>query len=80
MKLNILSVLGDAIDKYGQSDKYQIASVVREWLEDCYGKNWRVTIGEIGTWQSAGPVFEDRYLGITETNLRWFITIFQQTP
>jgi hypothetical protein len=80
MRMNILNAINIAIDTYGKSEMYKIASDVKRWLETTSGKEWCVIIGERGRYQCASTYYDSKYLVVKELNLQWTIEIFQQIP
>jgi len=80
MRINILSTISTAINTYEESEKYKIATDVKNWLEATYGKKWCVTIGDIETFQSACSYYDSKFLAINEKDFGWFIQVFQQIP
>jgi hypothetical protein len=80
MRMNILSTINTAIDTYGSSEKYKIGKDIKAWLEATYGKKWVVVIGDAGKLQVNFSYYDNKCLQIRETNLNWWIDIFQQIP
>ncbi|CAF1354904.1 unnamed protein product [Rotaria sordida] len=80
MRINILSTINTSIDTRGSSNMFEIAQDVQKWLESTYGKGWTVVIYEIGHGRAALNYFDSKFLRIKETNLGWYITLFQQMP
>ncbi|CAF3707012.1 unnamed protein product [Rotaria socialis] len=78
MKTNILSTISTAIDMHGSSEKFEVAKVVSDWLDETYGKYWAVIIYDTGHAQAAKTTFGSKYLVVEEKRLAWSFQIFKQ--
>ncbi|CAF1116155.1 unnamed protein product [Adineta ricciae] len=80
MKINILSTLRTTIDIHGSSNKTKICTELQSWLITTYGKVWAVIIADTSTYSYSVNPYDNKYLLVRETDLKWDIAVFQQIP
>ncbi|CAF4505456.1 unnamed protein product, partial [Rotaria socialis] len=78
MRTNILSTLRTSIETHGPSKTMEICKNAKVWLDETYGKYWCVIVGAAGESNSYCTYFDNMFLAVEETDLKWKITVFKQ--
>ncbi|CAF2148026.1 unnamed protein product [Rotaria magnacalcarata] len=78
MRTNILSTLRTSIETHGSSKAMEVCKNTKTWLDETYGEYWCVIVGAAGESSSYCSYFDNMFLAVEESGLKWRITVFKQ--
>ena len=77
MRVNILSIISTTIDTHDRSAAKEIASDIKNWLDETYGKTWTVEIYDKHEHQPQRNITNHKYFRVKDTKFGWTILIFK---